>query len=79
MQEEMFLSKAVLMELIIVHEDFPRVLDKAIGISSVSDSSCPCIPRTTDLPLPTALSDPLQENNREKIEKFLLVYRVQSL
>ena len=77
-QEEIILLKAVLMELNIVHEDFPSVLEKADGISSVADTSCPCIPRTTAPPPPTAPLVPLQENNREQIKKFLLEYYASS-
>ena len=76
--EDIILSKAVLMELKIVHEDFPSVISSTEGISSVDETSCPCIPRTTAPPPPPAPPVPLQENNREQIEKYLLEYYASS-
>ena len=72
--EEMFLSKAVLMKLGIVHEKFPEVLSEKVSIAAVSDESCPCTARTTAPPPPSAPPVPLTEANRERLQDFLLQY-----
>ena len=44
--ENMFLSKSVLVELGIVHNSFPKVIEERVNISYVSRENCECAVRT---------------------------------
>ena len=44
--ENMFLSKSVLVQLGIVHNSFPKVIEEKVNISSVSGENCECTVRT---------------------------------
>ena len=45
-EEDMFLSKSVLMELGIVHDALPKVIREKVNICSVSEESCASTVRT---------------------------------
>ena len=81
--DKFFLSMEACKELGIIHKSFPSCESATIADSAQANNSttqiaeerpCNCPPRQNPPPIPTTLPFPATEENREKLEKWLLDY-----
>ena len=75
---KLYLSREACVDLGIITNDFPTLHakhnDDAASIDNIIKSSCGCLVRQPPPPLPTTLPCTPTDDNREKIQQFLLDY-----